>query len=133
MKSCELNRCKRESGSNPEQPPLLYLMKRERENHWGVLYDAAGTLRRCVPLRRMPPAVFSKVLHDWARRVQPIYLLCGSSVVVLFLHEPTAVFSCTLINLLYSFLPCGKGILFWTEEVQYDYRRENCLGDGAID
>ena len=25
LNSCKLSRCKRESGSNPEQPPLLYL------------------------------------------------------------------------------------------------------------
>lgn len=47
LKSCLLSRCKRESGSNPEQPPLLYLTRGEQTAPLGPFGpEKACSLRR---------------------------------------------------------------------------------------
>ena len=46
MKSCTLSRCKRESGSNPEQPPLLYLTSK-RIIPLGFFPEKVRFLRLC--------------------------------------------------------------------------------------
>ena len=37
---------KRESGWNPEQPPLLYLTRRKRDSHWGESPEKGAFTRR---------------------------------------------------------------------------------------
>lgn len=50
LKSCLLSRCKRESGSNPEQPPLLYLTRGERTEPLGYVCPEKACSLRHVPL-----------------------------------------------------------------------------------
>ena len=50
LKSCLLSRCKRESGSNPEQPPLLYLTRGEQIAPLGYVCPEKACSLRHVPL-----------------------------------------------------------------------------------
>ena len=50
LKSCLLSRCKRESGSNPEQPPLLYLTRGEQTAPLGYVCPEKACSLRHVPL-----------------------------------------------------------------------------------